>query len=483
MTDLRVGGLTGLPINICICNSLFNDVAEMLKFGFHELHHDAVLSSKLICFDRLNIILGAHEINNYETIPPGSIIINLEQLNSSRLISDGYLKALAQFEVWDYSLKNIEFLRKYGINAKYLKFGYCPTLKRLEVKEKTIDILFYGAINDRRAYILNQLVKLGYRVVVIDGVKKSAYGRELDEYISRSRLVLNLHFYQDKIFEVVRVSYLMINGKAVVSEIDSDTEIENDLLLGIRGVSYSNLVDECVNLLNSPEKLITLENNAHKIFNVRNQAEYIKNIFKHPLGLVKYPIPKKINLGSGKNFMHQALNVDINKYWSPDIVCDFSCANLIFNNYDSTRFGIVKLNEGYFNEIFAINILEHVQKLSTFMKNCLDILAVGGFMKIVVPYDLSYGAWQDPAHVRAFNERSWLYYTEWYWYMGWSKYRFVVNELVYTFSDYGRMLSSEGKSLDEILKLPRAVDSMNVTLKKVELTQYEIDFFDKLRRV
>lgn len=117
------------------------------------------------------------------------------------------------------------------------------------------------------------------------------------------------------------------------------------------------------------------------------------------------------------------------------------------------------------------------------MKNCLDILAVGGFMKIVVPYDLSYGAWQDPAHVRAFNERSWLYYTEWYWYMGWTKYRFVVNELVYTFSDYGRMLSSEGKSLDEILKLPRAVDSMNVTLKKVELTQYEIDFFDKLRRV
>jgi len=43
------------------------------------------------------------------------------------------------------------------------------------------------------------------------------------------------------------------------------------------------------------------------------------------------------------------------------------------------------------------------------MTNCLKLLRVGGVFKILVPYDLSYGAWQDPTHIRAFNERSWLY--------------------------------------------------------------------------
>jgi hypothetical protein len=79
-----------------------------------------------------------------------------------------------------------------------------------------------------------------------------------------------------------------------------------------------------------------------------------------------------------------------------------------------------------------------------------------------VPYDLSYGAWQDPTHVRAFNEKSWLYYTDWYWYLGW-KDRFHLKEIQYIKSP----LAVEMGIKDEMLRiLPRMIDGMQVTLVK-----------------
>jgi hypothetical protein len=53
-------------------------------------------------------------------------------------------------------------------------------------------------------------------------------------------------------------------------------------------------------------------------------------------------------------------------------------------------------------------------------------------MRIHVPYDLSFGAWQDPTHLRAFNERSWWYYCQRYWYLGWSDAHFDLMQ-----RDYG----------------------------------------------
>jgi predicted SAM-dependent methyltransferase len=82
-----------------------------------------------------------------------------------------------------------------------------------------------------------------------------------------------------------------------------------------------------------------------------------------------------------------------------------------------TRFGKMNIQPGMFTEILALDVLEHVSDLVKCMRNCLDLLAPGGEMKIVVPYDLSIGAWSDPTHVRAFNERSWVYYCAWSWYL------------------------------------------------------------------
>ena len=187
-------------------------------------------------------------------------------------------------------------------------------------------------------------------------------------------------------------------------------------------------------------------------------------------------IPKKINLGSGKDYRRDYLNIDINDYWSPDIVADIS--GLFLQNgsrtFTTKRFGDVTVANDSFDEIIATDVLEHVADLVTTMTNCLNLLRTGGVFNILVPYDLSYGAWQDPTHVRAFNERSWLYYTDWFWYLGWTTHRFNVRSLEFVFSPIGQAMANAGQANDLILRTPRTVDSMKVSLEKIVLSDEDL---------
>ena len=169
-----------------------------------------------------------------------------------------------------------------------------------------------------------------------------------------------------------------------------------------------------------------------------------------------------LNLGSGKDWREDCINADIQPRVKPDWVLDIG--NVTWGEVLKTRKGLLKVEREMFDVILANDILEHVPDLVTAMTNCKELLKVGGQMRIHVPYDLSYGAWQDPTHVRAFNEKSWLYYTDWHWYLGW-KDRFELTLLEMRLSSVGEALELPQ---DEIIRTPRAVDSMYVVLTKVK---------------
>jgi hypothetical protein len=156
-----------------------------------------------------------------------------------------------------------------------------------------------------------------------------------------------------------------------------------------------------------------------------------------------------LNLGSGKDRRADCVNADIRADVGADWVVDIGAPMQI---------------DRQFSKIIANDVLEHIPNLVQAMTNCRDLLEMGGEMHIHVPYDLSHGAWQDPTHVRAFNEKSWVYYCEWAWYLGWKGSRFELTHLQMSLSNYGASLELPQ---DEILRLPRAVDSMYVILKKV----------------
>ena len=180
-------------------------------------------------------------------------------------------------------------------------------------------------------------------------------------------------------------------------------------------------------------------------------------------------VPATMNLGSGKDWREDCLNVDILPRVFPDLCLDI-CAPIQWGiEINTVRFKTFCLNKGIFQRIIANDVLEHVPDLQHAMRVCLDLLCEGGEFDIHVPYDLSYGAWQDPTHVRAFNERSWLYYCEWHWYLGWTDYRFMQKNLQFILSDYGEELKTKFVADELIIKTPRAVDSMRVTLKKIKV--------------
>ena len=156
-----------------------------------------------------------------------------------------------------------------------------------------------------------------------------------------------------------------------------------------------------------------------------------------------------LNLGSGKDYKADCVNADIRADVGADWVVDIGAPMQI---------------DRQFSKIIANDVLEHIPNLVAAMTNCRDLLEMGGEMHIHVPYDLSHGAWQDPTHVRAFNEKSWVYYCEWAWYLGWKGSRFELTHLQMSLSNYGASLELPQ---EEILRLPRAVDSMYVILKKV----------------
>ena len=79
----------------------------------------------------------------------------------------------------------IQSLIKYGDIA-------IRNYKPLKLDEKDIDILFYGAMNEHRATVLNELRKR-YNVVVIGDV----FGGALDEFILRSKVLLNIHYFYE----------------------------------------------------------------------------------------------------------------------------------------------------------------------------------------------------------------------------------------------------------------------------------------------
>ncbi len=167
-----------------------------------------------------------------------------------------------------------------------------------------------------------------------------------------------------------------------------------------------------------------------------------------------------MNLGSGKDYRAGWLNVDVLERAQPDLVLDLAKPLALPLTLPTLAGGQVVLEAGAFDRVHASNVLEHVPDLPALMGNLLALLAEGGELEIEVPYERAPTAWQDPTHVRAMNENSWLYYTEWFWYLGWFEHRF-------------EMASSQW--LDAQLQPSQRGDAafMRVTLKKIRVSPHE----------
>lgn len=431
------------------------------------------------------IIIGGHLLGAaaVQTLPPDAVVYNSEQIGpDSPWIGRPYMQILRTREVWDYSAENARRLIDLGAaSVRHVPIGYVPELSRIAPAREDIDVLFYGSINPRRQLILDELRRRGLNVAGIFGT----YGEERDRVIARAKIVLNVHFYETKVFEIVRASYLFTNFKAVVAECGGDTCVEADIRGAFRGVPYAELVDACVALVRDDSARRALAARGHETFAARPAEDFLAAALgleparrsgasgEPSNGGSRAALPRTLHLGSGKDFRAEHFNVDINGAWGPDAVLDIAGADTVGARIETGRFGTATIEEGYFEAIIANDVLEHIKDLASAMTNCLRLLRPGGCFYISVPYDLGLGAWQDPTHVRAFNENSWLYYTDWHWYLGWVDMRFDTVSIEFQPSVYGAELLKASTPRDAVIRTPRAIDNMRVVLRKRYLQESE----------
>jgi len=252
-----------MKFNICIIqpqgyiHSLaFLELAELLVYSLRDLNHEAALQFNKIDGTSKNILIGFHllDIKYLDQVPKDTVLINAEQFLGGTPWNENILKWIHSFEVWDYSQQNIDVFKEMGLsNIKLLKLGYQKELTRIQKSSsQDIDVLFYGSINPRRASVLDALKNNNLHVHTSFGV----YGKDRDDLIARSKIILNLHYYASEIFEVVRVFYLLSNAVTVVGEVNHTTTIDDLYRSAVIGAEYENLAQTCLNLLSNNESRI-----------------------------------------------------------------------------------------------------------------------------------------------------------------------------------------------------------------------------------
>lgn len=225
----------------------FDEVRDSLSWSLASLGHDVSLTENWFSESgETNVILGAELIADFQRLPKGTILFNLEQPSHPNMSKVRRMVTESGCRVWDYSLRAVEEWKAAGhADVRHVPIGWTPNLTRIpRVTAPDIDICFFGWMTPRRIAILDALRAAGLNVYA----SAACYGGGRDNIISRSKIALNIHHDGRDRFEVVRCSYLMANSIPVVTEPSSDDDEYSNLLRSTVAVPCRLLVDACVTL-------------------------------------------------------------------------------------------------------------------------------------------------------------------------------------------------------------------------------------------
>ena len=249
----------------------FEEVALSLHEAFAALGYHAPIVTKPEHVTGTTLVLGCNLLAALkQRLPERFILYNLEQISrDSAWLSAEYVRLLRGHRVWDYSPHNVRALSELGIQAVLCEIGYMPGLSRLPLSsEPDIDVLFVGSMNERRERVLRLLAAAGKRVHVGFDV----YGSERDALYARAKLVLNVHYYEAKVLEIVRVSYLLANRVCVVSETGQDLDLEGELSDAMAFAPYEQLAERCLELLDDDTQRRAISERGFERFSTRSQV-------------------------------------------------------------------------------------------------------------------------------------------------------------------------------------------------------------------
>ena len=413
----------------------FLDQARYARYQLRRLGAEVTIGKNRLREDSVNIVFGAHlgfdaALKQRYTC----VFFNLEQLGDGGApVTDQYLDLLRGSAVIDYDDRNLESYRCKPGEVPVVSFQYAPYLANtapLPNKDRPIDLLFFGSINERRRALFARIEACGYSVSTFD---HPLYSEERDHFIRHAKAVFNCHFYETSRFEQARAFHTLSLGTPVISERTERTAPPSEFEGAVTWVT-----DEGLEAFFQDEFLTRswFERVQRQLLHFsctdpqqqwRVAYEYCQALNGMEDKASMLWRPTVMNLGSGKDYKLGWLNIDILARAQPDLVIDLGRPITLPVHAKTLGGGHLLLESCSLDGIYANNVLEHVPDLPCLMTNLLALLKEGGELELEVPYEKAMTAWQDPTHLRAMNKNSWLYYTGWFWYIGWFEHRFEIS--------------------------------------------------------
>jgi hypothetical protein len=183
---------------------------------------------------------------------------------------DWYFGAMRHCKaVWDYSFDNVEIAHRNGIPSIHVPPAWHEKYEPIDNLGDTVDIdvLFMGALNGRRQFLVQMLGQLFDEVHVL----QSTWGMERDEFMARSKMLINIHFYKAQTLELLRISHALNSGLPVVSEQSPNNPWEGAMEM----VPYEGLARKVMELWHSPNQLIELGLRGQEVFRSTSMTDVV----------------------------------------------------------------------------------------------------------------------------------------------------------------------------------------------------------------
>ena len=260
---------------------IFSEVTETIHEGLRELGCDSVLVENTVFPECVNVIFSGHLLRYFDDLrlPPHTVLFNLEPLRAEIFERvpgyDALLRDPRVAMIWDYDRHNLAALAALGVtHAQAIPLGYSGAMTRISAAPlRDIDVLFYGALTERRLALQRQLTAIGLKATFAFGV----YGAARDALIARARVVLNLsQFDSGGIFDIVRLSYLLANRTCVVAESGIDAEQEQLFGTAVAFAPYDELAAECAYFCKVEGERERMAAQGFEFFSRRRQSEALR---------------------------------------------------------------------------------------------------------------------------------------------------------------------------------------------------------------
>ena len=185
--------------------------------------------------------------------------------------------------VFDYSKINLEYYTKHPFNLQKNKFSYLiPAIPKNNINDtKEIDVLFVGSLNsNRRQQIVSVIKKQNINLLILN----NCFGNELSNFISKSKIFLNIRFSDSKILETCRLHEALSSSNTFIVSENPVNDIEKEYIKIYKNrVKFINeITNDCSELIKIIKVILSVyDSSKHNYYDTNEITENIKDtLFK-----------------------------------------------------------------------------------------------------------------------------------------------------------------------------------------------------------